>query len=126
MKSLLVFLLIIPTAFLSAQRSWIRINSLGYKPGSIKVAVFCSKDDVIPRSFSLVDERSGEAVFKSRTLKHSGPYGPFRSTFRLDFTSMARPGRYFIDADGVISPVFTIGDDVYAGTADFCLQYMRQ
>ena len=26
--------------------SWIRINQLGYQPGGVKVAVWCSKEDL--------------------------------------------------------------------------------
>lgn len=36
------------------------------------------------------------------------------------------PGQYFLEAGGATSPSFNIGTDVYKGTADFCLRYMRQ
>jgi hypothetical protein len=44
----------------------------------------------------------------------------------LNFTSFNIPGTYFIESGGAYSPPFTIGQDVYKGAADFCLQYMRQ
>jgi endoglucanase len=121
-----IIVLILATGFQPEQRSWIRVNYLGYKPGSFKVAVFCSKDAMTVRSFSLVDETSGEQVYKSKAVRSYGKYGPFVTTCRLDFTDFSRPGRYRINADGISSPVFSIGNDVYAGAADFSLQYMRQ
>ena len=36
------------------------------------------------------------------------------------------PGAYYIQAEGIKSPVFRISKDVYDGTADFLLKYMRQ
>jgi len=114
------------TSFQTAPQAWVRVNLMGYKPGSIKVAVFCSKGDTPVKSFSVVDETSGEIVFRSKNVKPFGGYGPFKQTYRLDFTTFARAGRFFIDAGGTVSPVFTIGHQVYAGTSDFCMQYMRQ
>ena len=35
--------------------SWIRINQLGYQPGGVKVAVWCSKDQLAVSSWQLVD-----------------------------------------------------------------------
>src|SRR6478672_6205255 len=55
-----------------------------------------------------------------------GSYGPFKQTYRLNFSSFTKPGRYYLQAGGVKSPEFTIGNDVYKGSADFCLRYMRQ
>ena len=58
--------------------------------------------------------------------KAFGAYGPFKQTYRLNFSSFKKPGRYYLQAGGVKSPEFEIGEDVYKGAADFCLRYMRQ
>ena len=55
-----------------------------------------------------------------------GAYGPFAETYRLNFSSFNKPGRYYLQAGDTRSPEFEIGDDVYKGAADFCLRYMRQ
>ena len=39
--------------------SWIRINQLGYLPGSVKVAVYISQEPVAEKSFTVYDA-SGE------------------------------------------------------------------
>ncbi|MGB5028854.1 MAG: glycoside hydrolase family 9 protein, partial [Chitinophagaceae bacterium] len=58
--------------------------------------------------------------------KAFGAYGPFKQTYRLNFSHFKKPGRYYLLAGNVKSPEFEIGDDVYKGAADFCLRYMRQ
>ena len=110
----------------SDNTSWIRINQLGYTPQGNKVAVWCSKSETSISSFSLIDSTTGKTVFTYNAGKNFGAYGPFKNTFRLNFSSFKKPGIYFLKAGNVVSPVFKIDKDVYKGSADFCLQYMRQ
>ena len=108
-----------------ATHSWIRINVLGYPPEGIKVAVWCSKQNSSLSTFQLIDAQSGQVVYESAG-KAFGSYGPFSQTYRLNFSSFTAPGRYYLKANDIQSPVFTIGKEVYKGTADFILNYMRQ
>lgn len=120
---------IILFAFVAKQEetsSWIRINQLGYQRAGIKVAVWCSKDQLAISTWQLVDARSGQIVLKGNVRKAFGAYGPFKQTSRLDFSSFKKPGRYYLRTGSTRSPEFEIGDDVYKGAADFCLRYMRQ
>jgi endoglucanase len=109
----------------SRDNSWIRINQLGYTPYGIKVAVWCSKNDNTITSFQLIDSASGKAVFTGKATGF-GNYGPFKQTCRLNFSSFTRPGKYYLKAGNVVSPIFRISENVYKGAADFCLKYMRQ
>ena len=108
------------------QNEWIRINWLGYKPGSVKVAVWCSKDNKGIKNFQLVDAISKKTVYSGSAGKAFGAYGPFKETYRLNLSSFTKPGSYYLLAGSVKSAEFTIDKDVYKGTADFCLRYMRQ
>ena len=110
----------------AADNAWIRINLLGYKPASIKVAVLGSKADMNVKTFQLLRASDNRIVFEGTVGKDFGAYGPFTHTFRLDFTSFREAGSYVLRAGQVTSLVFAIGDDVYDGAADFSLQYMRQ
>ena len=107
-------------------QTWIRINQLGYKPHGIKVAVWCSKNTERIEKFSIIDVLSGATVYENQVSKAFGAYGPFKETYRLDFTAFSSFGRFVIHAGGVSSPPFTISNEVYKGSADFCLRYMRQ
>lgn len=111
------------------QTAWIRINQLGYKPGGIKVAVWCSKEQSPVSSlqgWQLVEVTSGKIVYSAKFEKPFGVYGPFVQTYRLNFSLYKKTGRYYLQAGDTKSPEFEIGDDVYKGAADFCLRYMRQ
>ncbi len=106
--------------------AWIRINQLGYLPGSVKTAVWCSKADEKISSWQLVDSASGKTMLTGKAGKAFGQYGPFTSTYRLDFSAQTRPGKYYLKAGKATSPLIVIGNDVYKGSADFALRYMRQ
>src|SRR5215207_10954610 len=101
-------------------KTWIRINYLGYLPNGIKVAVWCAKENTSIQNFELVDSATGKVVFKSPAGKAFGAYGPFTQTYRLNFSSFKKPGKYFLRAGNATSSSFRIGADVYDGTADFC------
>ncbi|MEO6683016.1 MAG: glycoside hydrolase family 9 protein [Ginsengibacter sp.] len=107
-------------------QQWIRINQLGYTPDGVKVAVWCSKDHSALTNFELVDSATGKAVLSQKAGNPFGAYGPFDNTYRLNFSSFKKPGVYYLKAGDAKSPVFKINKDVYKGTADFCLFYMRQ
>jgi endoglucanase len=109
----------------SQETSWIRINQLGYPTKGIKTAIWCSKKEKIS-SFELLDAITKRTVYTHTAGKAFGPYGPFTESYRLEFSSFIKPGKYFLRAGNAQSPVFDINDDVYKGAADFCLRYMRQ
>lgn len=133
-RPLLLFvtiLLICPGPAAQSQQSantkaWIRINQLGYLPDGPKTAVWCSKQDQIVTSFYVIEISTGTTVLKGNTGPAYGAYGPFAQSYRLNFSRLKKPGRYVIRAGDVVSPEFTIDDNVYKGAADFCLRYMRQ
>jgi endoglucanase len=109
------------------QHSWIRINQLGYAPKEVKVAVFGSKQESDPVSeFELVDAHTSKNVFKGLAGRNFGKYGPFTSTYRLDFSAYKMPGCYYVKVGNVVSPSFNISKEVYQGRADFILRYLRQ
>ncbi|MBL7700486.1 MAG: glycoside hydrolase family 9 protein [Chitinophagaceae bacterium] len=106
--------------------SWIRINQLGYATNGSKVAILGSKALITINKFEIVDSSSNKVVFSGAAGRSFGEYGPFKDTYRLDFSAFKRPGKYILRVGETASPVFRIGKDVYDGAADFCLKYMRQ
>ena len=108
------------------QSTWIRINQLGYATKGIKVAVYCTKENSHIKTFYLFDAATKKIAFEGDPGNAFGAYGPFSQTYRLNFSSFKKRGKYYLMADGAKSPEFNIGDDVYNGAADFCLRYMRQ
>lgn len=107
-------------------QAWIRINQLGYVPDGIKVAVWSAKSDKKIESFRLINAETEEAVYESSAGVAFGAYGPFDQTYRLDFTTFIDTGKFYLEAGSAKSPIFSINKDVYKGTADFVLRYLRQ
>ena len=122
-----LLILLLGVGSVQAESSWIRINQLGYQPGSIKVAVWAGKSDSHPAAvFQIIESKTLKVVFTGNTGKDFGKYGPFSKVFRLNFSNLKSEGVYFVKCGGINSPVFRINKDVYAGAADFGLRYMRQ
>ncbi|WP_218126655.1 glycoside hydrolase family 9 protein [Siphonobacter aquaeclarae] len=122
---LLCLLFLFATLPVFAQETaWIRINQLGYLERSAKVAVLVSKQPISCSDFEVLEGE--KVIFRSAEVKAYGKYAAFTHTFRLNFSAFGRPGTFRIRAAGVTSPAFRIGNDVYDGTADFLLKYMRQ
>ncbi len=124
----IIFILLcsLPGTGTTGINAWIRINQIGYRTDDIKVAVLVSKKNLEPESFELIDYLTDEVMLSSENISAYGEYGPFQSTFRLNFSALKKQGKYYIRCSGVISPVFRIGEQVYDGAADFLLKYMRQ
>ncbi len=122
----LLFMLVASYKSKPVPEAWIRINQLGYQPDGIKVAVWAGKTTSRPSVFQLVDSATSKVVFTGNTGIEFGSYGPFSHTCRLNFSAFKKSGTYYLLAGTAVSPVFRIGEDVYAGSADFALRYMRQ
>ena len=76
--------------------SWIRINQLGYTPHGTKLAVWCSKENQSIQYFQLIDSATGKTVFQQKAGKGFGSYGPFEQTYRFNFSSFNKPGKYYL------------------------------
>jgi endoglucanase len=125
MKKVLLLSLILSN-FLFPQKSWIRINQLGYLEKSLKTAVFLSMDKVQIKSFDICDALTDEIVQRVYKIKSFNTFDIFLQTYRLDFSDFEKPGAYYIRVGEIISPNFPINNNIYEGTADFLLQFLRQ
>ncbi len=127
-KAIFIIGYIIICTTISAQSdTWIRINQIGYLPEDSKVAVLCSKTENLQvNNFEVYDVLTGKLVMKSNKVRSFGAWAAFNSTFRLDFSELTTPGSYYIQYNNVRSPEIRIGHDMYEGSADFVLRYLRQ
>ncbi|MEA5260290.1 glycoside hydrolase family 9 protein [Arcicella aquatica] len=123
---ILTFFLCYTTIGQTTQNAWIRINQVGYLPQSQKVGVWVSKSEEKVTSFSLVDVLTKKVVFHSSQIQQFGKYASFQSAARLNFSKFTQQGTYYLQVGQTKSPIFRINADVYEGSADFVLKYMRQ
>jgi endoglucanase len=127
MKRPTLSFLLLCLALISARAdSWIRINQLGYLPGSVKVAVYISQEAGTPSSFNVCDAVTGTQVFSGSASVYDGAVWGMAAAARLDFSGLTEPGGYYIRYGRTRSETFRIGAGVYDGTADFILNYIRQ
>ncbi|MDR1884495.1 MAG: glycoside hydrolase family 9 protein [Prevotella sp.] len=110
----------------AGQTAWLRINQLGYLPQSVKVAVFISQKETDDSVFEVKDAKSSEAVFKGKGVAANAGRWGMKKALRLRFSSLEKSGEYYVECNGARSPVFRIDTDVYDGSADILLKYMRQ
>ncbi len=122
----IIFILILFTTFVYPQQRWIRVNQIGYLPKSVKVAVMLTKDDYEAVSFQVCNAKTNQIVFSSSEIKGFGKFAAFEKGYRLDFSAFEEEGEYYVKVERDKSPTFRIAKDVYKGTADFLLNYMRQ
>src|SRR5207302_3188200 len=102
-----------------------RVNQLGYRPDAPKVAVVCALEPQVIATYRVVDERD-RTVLGPSAAETSGAFGPCAGTYRLDFSTLRRPGVYRIVAESASSLPVRIADDVYRGAADSLLAYLRE
>lgn len=121
---LLVFMAF--NALMMKGEGWVRINQLGYLPKATKVAVLMSDQPITVNHFTLVDAFTGKVAYTSNHVQAMGAMGNMKATFRLRFSDFTQPGTYYIKVGQSRSEIFPINGQVYRGTSDFVLNYMRQ
>ncbi|HYD41777.1 MAG TPA: glycoside hydrolase family 9 protein [Anaeromyxobacter sp.] len=95
----------------------VRVNQVGYAPGTRKVAVVVAGDAT---TFNVVDTTTGEPVGAvDRPLGEASTFGFSGETVRVaEFTDVTAPGTYRIEVEGVgRSYPFEIGSSVYRDPA---------
>lgn len=106
--------------------AWIRINQLGYLPDTQKKAVLLSESPLLVNQFSIHDALTNEELGSFTTVSSFGAYQSYKSTYTLDFSRFKLQGAFYIKAGLIYSPTIFINKNIYLGTADFLLNYMRQ
>lgn len=124
----ILFFLFISCVFTYAQgvNSWVRVNQLGYFPNATKVAVFMSAVESSSIDFKVKDANTHKVAFEGKGIATNAERWGMKKTLRLNFSSLTKKGEYYVECNSGKSPIFRIDTNVYDGTADFILKYMRQ
>jgi endoglucanase len=116
--SLLGWLACVSTAlpqkeFAGARAATIRVNGVGFLPGSLKHATVSS---AATGAFEVRRADTGEVVYsgEARAPQQTAKTDTDETVRVLDFSTVTKPGRYVIEAAGAgRSAEFSIGDDVW-------------
>lgn len=123
----IVFVLLLLFSYtLSAQETKVRINQLGYNCNAIKVAVLISTQKMDITHFQVCEALTNKVVFIGHKISQYEKTWGNKYCVRLDFSELRKKGGYYIKTGTTTSPIFPIGDQIYRGTADYLLHYMRQ
>ncbi len=106
--------------------AWIRINLLGYLPNAPKKAVLLSESNQDIKQFSIHDALTNEELSVFNTVISKAEFQSFKSTYVLDFSNFKQEGAFYIKANLIYSPTIYINKNVYLGSADFLLNFIRQ
>lgn len=104
--------------------SAIRVNQVGYLPDDLKVAVLMADNENPVESAIIVNAENGQKT--AVKISEAPAWEPMRKCYRIDFTEITSPGKYYLEAEGIKSPEFSIGKDIYKGLNEIPLHYMRQ
>jgi len=105
--------------------AWIRINQLGYLPGAQKKATLISESELTIKQFTIYDALTNQELGTFNSVISHGEFENFKSTYTLDFSSFKLQGAFYIKADLIYSPTIYINKNIYQGTADFVLNFLR-
>jgi len=105
---------------------WIRINRLGYLPNEKKKAVLLSESPQNIKEFSIHDALTNEELGVFNTVISKGEFQSYKSTYILDFSAFKIQGAFYIKAGLIYSPTVFINKNIYLGSADFSLSFIRQ
>jgi hypothetical protein len=105
---------------------FVRASQIGYGRADTKIAIAFSELP-LAEGFTVIDADSGAAVFAGKTLPLGGQrWGAFNRYSELDFTALARPGRYRLQLGGTVSLPFSVGEHALADLPGQLLEFMRQ
>jgi len=125
-KILTIFLLLILIHLSGSATQWIRVNQKGYLPQDPKNAVWLTNEPGKIIGFKIINKTTKRVEFNGKLVSEKGAQGAFKNTCRLNFTGFKSAGSFYIQAGQAQSPVFKIGNDVYASCVEIPLKYMRQ
>ena len=72
MRKLLLFFVLLACSMQLMAQKWVRVNSVGYLPADVKVAVFISTENAPAEQFNVCDAVSGKVVYTGAVKAVSG------------------------------------------------------
>jgi endoglucanase len=108
-----------------AQGLYVRVNQLGFAPVDVKTALVFGSEP-LPPDFRIIDAGSGKVVFAGKVITAPGSWGQFQQHGELNFSALARTGRFIIEAGSARSLPFNVSPNSYTDLPDHLLEFMRQ
>ncbi|MEA3274675.1 MAG: glycoside hydrolase family 9 protein [Pseudomonadota bacterium] len=113
MRSLSLVLLFCIPAISQASSAFLAVNQIGYTKFGPKLAFVVNAPDTATSTYELVDTADEQVVFRLQAEAPALDPDSMQRLQPLDFRGFTRSGRYYVRGNGLRSPVFDIGPDVY-------------
>lgn len=110
---------------ISSGEIYIRTNQVGFKPDDLKTAILFSNENLLNKSFSIVNLKNNKKIFSNEIKDEIKPWAKFKYAYRIDFSSVKNEGEYFIKVKNDKSLSFKIGNKIYDGIVDSLLLFLR-
>jgi len=110
------------------EKTYIRVNQLGYLPGESKIAIAFSHAAIKEKILLISDDsKSSVTALKPKRSKASG-WGTFSYYYEIDFSQIVIPGNYFLQGkkSKSKSQTFSISSEAYQYQTGILLGFMRQ
>jgi endoglucanase len=108
-----------------AAKVQIRTSQIGYRVGDVKSALAFGTAP-LPERFTVRDAGDDSVVFEAAARPSPGSWAAFAHHAELDFTALARPGRYVLALGDARSRPFVVDDAAGRDVADRLLEFMRE
>lgn len=108
-----------------AGQCYIRASQLGYLPSDQKTAVVFSKGELGKAGFEIIDTGSRKTVFEGTLSKVEAAYAGFNFVYKIDFSGLLIPGKYYIKIGSSQSYSFSIGNKIFAPVVDSLLYFFK-
>lgn len=115
------------SAEVSRDTIYLRVNQVGYLEEDTKVAIAFS-EATVRENFTVHDVETGKRIFRGKTeTSEVKGWGEFSHYYKLDFSEVKSPGRYYIELKDYRSASFGIGGEhSYKDYHEDLIGFMRQ
>jgi len=110
MKNFLINLFLLISIVSCAQKTSIKVNSLGFRPDDAK---YGSVTQPATSTFSIVNIQTQETVIEEKIEQAVYQSDVNEEVAFINFSQLKQPGKYYIKIGNSTSSVFEISDDVY-------------
>ncbi|MCE1188220.1 MAG: glycoside hydrolase family 9 protein [Ignavibacteria bacterium] len=104
---------------------YFRVNQVGYKTKSVKTAIVFSENAIPDASAQVISAANGKKIIEIQLGNSVGKWGNYNYHYRLDFSTVITPGKYYLEMGAKRSPVFRISDNVYDSVADSLITFFQ-
>ena len=109
----------------SGEQIFIRVNQQGFNTDDYKSAVVLSNIDLQGKRFFVVDKIGDVEVYSDFISKKLRKYADFNFVYEIEFSDVKESGKYYLQIEGITSPVFSVGKNVYSSFASDMLEFFK-